>query len=255
MRVFRHSPAILATLLALGAALPAQAALVGFYGFDNPSNFGADSSGLNNNLMVFGTGATYTGSGDVGGGLSLSGAGGLTTASGMAPSQFPIGNSSYTLSVDFRTNVSGALGLIGWGAFGKKDSVNTLRTSKTGLTNNWWSDDLSGKAKIHDNQWHTAIASYDGATRTLYIDGALIASDVPGVVNSDNGKNFAVGRTNKIQYFTGTLDNIAVFDTALTPAEVLSAFPALRNVPEPMTIGLLGSGLLLLGWQRRRRTC
>lgn len=250
----RALAAALALAGLLGAAAPARAALVGFYGFDNPGDFGHDTSGRGNDLLIFGAGVSYTAQGATGGGLSFSGGGGLTTPDRHAPDSFPTGAAPYALSVDFRTNVAGALGLIGWGVYGKTNAANALRTSKQGVVNYWNSNDLSGVASVHDDLWHTAIASFDGVTRTLYIDGSVVATDTPASLLANGDKNFAVGKTGKTQYFVGTLDNVAVFNTAATPAqvgEVLQGLRGLHAVPEPMTAGLLGSGLLLLAWRRR----
>jgi Concanavalin A-like lectin/glucanases superfamily len=245
----------LAALLAVTSAVPARAALVGYYAFENSGDLGQDSSGLGNNLLSFGTGVSYASSGNGAGssGLSLTGSGGLSTASGDAPSLFPVGNADYTLSVDFKTTVVGSLGLIGWGTYSTLNATNALRTSATGIRNYWWNDDLDATGTVADNAWHNVLASFDGTTRRIYLDGALAASDTPGGVNHSTAANFAVGRTNVAEYFKGTLDNVAVFDTALTPTQVQQALPAVRRVPEPMTLTLLGTGVMLLGWQNRRR--
>jgi hypothetical protein len=109
------------------AMIPARAGLVGLYQFNDPSDLGLDSSSNHNNLITFGSGVSYTAAGDFGGGLALSGGGGLTTLTGMVPNGFPLGNADYTISADFETTSFGTSGIIGWGNYGTADQVNALR--------------------------------------------------------------------------------------------------------------------------------
>ena len=110
-----------------GAASYSANGLVGFYRFNDQNNLGLDSSGNGNNLVVKGTtaNAQYTSSGAYGGGLNLTGSAYLSTSTGQVPTGFPLGSSSYTLSVWFKdTLLSGAEGLIGYGNYGAGNQVN-----------------------------------------------------------------------------------------------------------------------------------
>jgi hypothetical protein len=242
--------------LTMLAALPAQAVLVGYYQFDNATNIGFDSSGLGNNLISTGPSAAYTSGGLTDGGLSLGGSGNLTTSSGAAPSLFPLGNASYTLDVSFKTVSTGARGLIGWGNYGSNNQVNAFRlngSSNGGLNEYWWANDLVlSSPNTTNGVWHTAISSFDGTTRRIYLDGALVGSDTPGNAHNVTSQNFAIGRTLNNEFFVGTMDNVAVFDTALTPVQAQSVLASI-TVPEPRSLSLLGVGLLALGLFRSIR--
>jgi hypothetical protein len=197
-----------------------EAGLIGYWNFDNSGNLGADGSGTGNALSANG-GAAYTATGKFGGGLSLNGTSAYLSKTSSV-TNLPTGNSPYTISAWFKPTATGARGIIGWGTFGVGRQVCALRLHNANdFRHYWWAADLDAAANTNysNGQWHHILAVYNGSTRALWYDGVLIGQDSPGT-NSSTNSNFGIGRTNSTEYFQGTLDDVAVWNHALTNAEI-----------------------------------
>jgi hypothetical protein len=216
------SPARLFLAICLLVGVSGHAGLIGYWNFDNAGDLGADASGTGNGLVANG-GATQTASGKFGGGLQLNGTSAyLSKASAVA--SLPTGNSPYTISAWFKPTATGARGIIGWGNFGTTRQVCALRLHNTNdFRHYWWGADLDAVASTNysNGQWHHVVAVYNGTTRAVWYDGTMIAQDSPGV-NGSTTANFAIGRTNNNEYFQGTLDDVAVWNHALSNAEIVA---------------------------------
>ena len=190
------------------------------------------------------------------------------------PAGIPFGNSSYAIAAWFKadagTNPLGQQnGIVGWGNYGSNDQVTAIRTATdiggNGFRHYWWGNDQDVQANVFDGQFHHVVAMYDDAAnvRQIFFDGVLIATQAIGD-HFAAPTNFAIGRTafgvfGLNEFFDGVLDDVAIFNRALTPAEIsairagnFSAFlPASNQIPEPATAGMLMLGAAAL--LRRRR--
>ena len=246
-RCFRmHCAVALALLLRGLLATSAHADLVGLYRFEDASNPGKDSSTAGNNLTAFG-GASIDPNGKYGQGLALNGADGvLAISDGMGgidddslPTGFPINHTSYTLAAWVNTTVlvndmwNQQLGIVGWGAYGSGSRVNALRLKSdgnpagTGIRHYWWGNDLDVNGiNLSDGTYHHIVGTYDDSSgiRAIYIDGVLANNDTPAKHHARTG-DFRIGRTCSTcgggEYFQGTLDDVAVFNQALTADQIL----------------------------------
>ncbi len=76
-----------------------------------------------------------------------------------------------------------------------------------------WSD------RVIDNDWHHIGASYDGADLRIYLDGELMAtSPNTGNLQASSG-TLLIGSQTSNNYFSGFIDEVMLFDRALSPSE------------------------------------
>ena len=72
-------------------------------------------------------------------------------------------------------------------------------------------------------RWFFVAGTFTASTsRSLYVDGQLVASSVPGAHAAPGSGTFAIGESDVFtgRYFQGSLDEIAVFNREITAAEV-----------------------------------
>ena len=196
--------------------------------------------GASNTNCTLNGNATYTADGKFGGGLLLDGSGDFVSCGSSTLTNLPIGNSNYTISVWVKSAALNTGGYIGWGEYGSNNRVNAFRTNDDGIQNYWWGNDLihSSPALNLLNQWHHAVVNYNGTTRTIYFDGALLKTDTPGATLNSTASNFAIGRTAPmyVEFFNGTLDDLSIWNRALTLNEITYLYNSgIPNTPAAPT--------------------
>ena len=196
--------------------------------------------GASNTNCTLNGNATYTADGKFGGGLLLDGSGDFVSCGSSTLTNLPIGNSNYTISVWVKSAALNTGGYIGWGEYGSNNRVNAFRTNNDGIQNYWWGNDLihSSPALNLLNQWHHAVVNYNGTTRTIYFDGALLKTDTPGATLNSTTSNFAIGRTAPmyVEFFNGTLDDLSIWNRALTLNEITYLYNSgIPNTPAAPT--------------------
>lgn len=73
-----------------------------------------------------------------------------------------------------------------------------------------------------DGRWHLVTAVYDGSSRKLYRDGQLIGqqSTTGPLVATGNADAYLGSYGNTKEYFNGALDDVRIYNVALTPGEL-----------------------------------
>ena len=73
-----------------------------------------------------------------------------------------------------------------------------------------------------NNAWHHIVATQTGTTAKLYVDGVLVKTGaVTAIGNSTYSYNtIEIGRYNNAYYFTGSLDEVMVYNRVLSASEI-----------------------------------
>ena len=98
--------------------------------------------------------------------------------------------------------------------------------------------------------WVHLAGTYDGANWNLFHNGTLIAStaDSVGAVTVDNA-GWAIGSTGNgwTENFNGAIDEVAVYNYALSPAQVAAHYVG-QSLPLALTTPTIGANGLTLSW-------
>ncbi len=82
---------------------------------------------------------------------------------------------------------------------------------------------------VFDGQWHHVSATRSGLTIHIYVDGVdqpLTVVSNTMIVNVTNTGNLTMGRNNDIVYYNGKLDDVRVYNRALSSNEVMAIYQA-----------------------------
>ncbi|WP_176955652.1 LamG-like jellyroll fold domain-containing protein [Sinosporangium album] len=116
---------------------------------------------------------------------------------------------------------------------------------------------ITSSAPVNDGQWHHAVLTATGSTQILYLDGHQVGTKNGsaegnythamlghGYVRSNHSPSVPGGLDAVVAFFPyyGFMDEFAVYDKALTPAEVQTHYAARLNTPNLMTKITLPSG-------------
>ncbi len=89
---------------------------------------------------------------------------------------------------------------------------------------------FTATANATPGEMHHYASTYDGAELCLYIDGVQEACTATSGDLNDNGKDFLIAGNQEIpesqRYFQGEIDEVEIFDRALTAAEIQAIFNA-----------------------------
>ena len=95
-----------------------------------------------------------------------------------------------------------------------------------GTTSSWLTVHVE---KLWDGNWHHITAVYNGSEKVIYIDNVLMSS-IPanGKIDSGFGTNLLIGaggeESNPVHLFEGIIDEIRIYNYALTPSGVGELF-------------------------------
>jgi hypothetical protein len=192
------------------------------YSFDQGSGTTVpDASGSGNGGTL--TNTTWSSTGKYGGALSFNGASSWVTVADNASLDLSNG-----MTLEGWVNPS-ATGTI-WRTVLIKQNTNALVYSLYANTDTQRPSghvftstefDTRGTAAVPLNSWTFLAATYDGATLRMYVNGTQVSSKaVSGSMPNSTGVLRIGGNSVWGEYFAGLIDNVRVYNRALTVGEV-----------------------------------
>jgi len=206
-----------------------------WYKFDD-EDLGRDSGVAGKHLSVSNSaGVVWSNDGVDGGCASFNGAGCLKAETGAG---LPGGNSPFTIALWIKPSNS-YCALVSWGKEEGPKFNGFVGDGTTKLKHVFWeggaydvvSSAISGS--FTDGTWRHVAITYDPGTwtRKFYVNGALLSSQVNKMANLravDLSRPFHLGVAKYSNNFRGYMDDVMVFDKALT-AEDVATLATLRD--------------------------
>ncbi|MCS6863091.1 MAG: LamG domain-containing protein, partial [Abditibacteriales bacterium] len=92
----------------------------------------------------------------------------------------------------------------------------------------WWYISSGGNNTKHlltTGSWHHVVGTFDGKTLKLYVDGKLVSTNPSKFDTIRPGRNFFIGcASSRTAYFPGMIDEVRVYNRALSEEEVRRHF-------------------------------
>lgn len=94
--------------------------------------------------------------------------------------------------------------------------------------------DTNEAGEVLDGQWHHIAGTFDGAVIRLYVDGTEVgARDCPGTLNTNTQPLYIGARGGTVRWTVGNYDEMAIFNRALTAAEIRAAMNGIVTPVDP----------------------
>lgn len=215
--------------------------LISYWKLDESSGNASDATGNGNTLTN--TNVTYS-AGKINNGANFNGSNSnLSTGdnSNLRPSSVTV---SYWVKTTQGGNhlVKKSSGNGGWEAYSvKNDSSNNDVSSRVQLTGSpSFSDIVTNTVNIKDGNWHMVTMSYTSGSHKIYIDGIERVSSSPsGNIFYVESRRFVLGSSwNTVGYegyFNGQIDEVGVWNRALSGSEVSELYNGGAGLSYPFT--------------------
>jgi prepilin-type N-terminal cleavage/methylation domain-containing protein len=217
------------------------AGLVAYWKFDESSGSSAlDSSGTDNTGTMYTAASTagdlHTDSGKLLRGASFDGTDDYILISNSANQVIPAGNAAFSISLWFNpdtvttTNIKSLMVNESYAVSGFRFGIGESTPVKLQFwsTESGGSISLTSATTINTGTWYHAVMAYTGSSATLYINGAAESTDSSGVIVSNTNIVYIAMAIGGKQYFDGLIDDVRIYNRALSAAEVAALYNASR---------------------------
>ncbi len=171
---------------------------------------------------------------------------GLVFASSPATSNdtdLPAGGDEWTVSCWFRiSSTSGGKTLVSWGTNSANAWVVLQIDATSGRLDvyNGAVGFFGATTTANDGRWHNATFTFDGTTGKIYLDGVLDGSHALAQATILGGEDtFFIGGDSSGDIFTGNLDQVLVYDQALSDEDRLAIVNGGAGAASPPGTGLI----------------
>jgi PKD repeat protein len=252
-----------ATYTRAGPASTESSGLVAAYNFDQGSGTSVPDASGNGHTGTL-SGATWTSTGRYGGALAFDGVNDwvtvtdsalldLTTAMTLSAWVFPTANGNVARTVLIKERPGGDVYELFSNSRWKVPVIGIRRSGVSIVTN------IHATRPLPLNAWTHLAGTYDGATLRLFVNGVLVSSrGVSGSLTTSSGVLRIGGNSVWGDYFAGRIDDVRIYNRALTAAEIQGAMntpvrppnqpPAAAaqasplSGPAPLTVTFNGTG-------------
>ena len=248
------------------AAMAATPGLVAAYGFDEGSGTTVtDASGNGNTGTI--TNATWAAAGKYGKALQFNGTNALVTIPNAASLQLSAGMTleAWVNPSTVNANWRDVIYKGNDNYYLEATSTNASKPDAGMIAGGSYADAF-GTAKLTANTWSYLTETYDGSTLRLYVNGTQVASTAhTGAIASSTNPLQIGGDSLYGQNFAGLIDEVRVYNVALTAAQIQTDMATpVNNGPDttpPTQPGTLTAtavrwrGRPVLGCFHRQRRC
>src|SRR5690606_29702363 len=166
------------------------------------------------------------------------------------PSILPSGTTPKTISAWAKTTTtSGEHMIISYGTNSNSQAFY-ISQNGTSLVAGGFSNNITVTNFWTTGVWHHICLTYDGTTARLYADGVMVSS-VNKTWNTVLYRAYIGRHVTHNAYWSGNLDAVRIYDTALSDQQVLalpSSAPQVPQTPTTLTASAVSSSQIDLSW-------
>jgi hypothetical protein len=104
--------------------------------------------------------------------------------------------------------------------FWRTQSDGSLRINIDGTSNQYFGS--AGDVTI--NNWHHIVVSFNSGTYEVYLDSNSLGTATTSNTVFNSGANFYIGDDNSASYFDGSIDQVRIFDKAISAEDVATLY-------------------------------